>query len=110
ARGDGRGLGTLFEKMVEAPQVQELVDLGYLVKTRHYAPSTPDLRGVKTVAGDYVQDQLAARMDRPKLVGDIVTQWHRHGEGRRTVAFASSVGHSVHIRDEFIKSGVHAGH
>src|SRR5262249_19702382 len=50
------------------------------------------------------------RMDRDKLVGDIVTHWHKYGEHGRTVAFACSVGHSVHIRDEFLRSGVRAAH
>jgi DNA repair protein RadD len=49
-------------------------------------------------------------MDRPKLIGDIVSHWHKYSERRRTVAFACSVGHSVHLRDEFIKSGVRAEH
>ena len=49
-------------------------------------------------------------MDRPKLVGDIVTHWHKYSERRRTVAFAVSVSHSIHIRDEFIRSGVRAEH
>ena len=49
-------------------------------------------------------------MDRPKLVGDIVTHWHKYGERRKTVAFAVNVAHSVHLRDEFVKSGVRAEH
>jgi superfamily II DNA or RNA helicase len=49
-------------------------------------------------------------MDRQKLVGDIVTHWHKYGERRKTVAFAVSVAHSVHIRDEFIRSGVRCEH
>lgn len=109
-RGDGRGLGSIFEKMVECPQVQPLIDLGFLVPTRHYAPATPDLAGVATRLGDYVSGQLERRMDQPKLVGDIVTQWHRLGENRRTVVFASGVQHSIHIRDEFVESGVKAAH
>ena len=109
-RGDGRGLGGIFETILECPQVAELIKGAYLVKTRTYAPIDPDLRGVKVQAGDFVESQLAERMDRPKLVGDIVTHWHKYGEHRRTVAFACSVGHSIHIRDEFLKSGVHAAH
>src|SRR5262249_3567685 len=66
--------------------------------------------GIRVQAGDWVENQLADRMDRPKLVGDIVTHWHRLAEGRRTVVFATGVKHSVHIRDEFIKSGVRAEH
>ena len=72
--------------------------------------SIPNLKGVRTVAGDYNESQLADRMDRPKLIGDICTHWHKYGERRKTVAFAVNVAHSVHLRDEFIKSGVRAEH
>jgi DNA repair protein RadD len=109
-RGDGRGLGGIFETMLECPQVADLIVGGYLVKARVYAPIDPDLKGVRTVKGDYHEGQLADRMDRDKLVGDIVTHWHKYGERRRTIAFACSVAHSIHIRDEFIKSGVRAEH
>jgi DNA repair protein RadD len=109
-RGDGRGLGGIFEALIECPQVATLIEGKYLVRSRIYAPVDPDLRGVHTQAGDYVETQLADRMDRPKLVGDIVTHWHKYGERRKTVAFACSVGHSIHIRDEFIRAGVRAEH
>jgi len=109
-RGDGRGLGGIFEVMIETPQIAELIDQGHLVKARVYAPVKPDLTGVRTVAGDYVEDQLAERMDRDKLVGDIVMHWHKYGEGRRTVVFACSVAHSLHITDEFVRSGIRAEH
>jgi superfamily II DNA or RNA helicase len=109
-RGDGRGLGGIFETIVECPQVAELIDLKYLVRTRHHAPVNPDLRGVETRVGDYVESQLAEQMDRAGLVGDIVTHWHKYGERRKTVCFAVNVAHSLHIRDEFQKSGVRAEH
>jgi superfamily II DNA or RNA helicase len=109
-RGDGRGLGSIFETLIECPQVPDLIDQGFLVRTKVYAPIDPDLRGVKTQAGDYVETQLAERMDRPQLVGDIVTHWHKFSERRKTVAFATSVNHSIHIKDEFIRSGVRCEH
>jgi DNA repair protein RadD len=109
-RGDGRGLGGIFETIIECPQVAGLIAQKFLVPTRCYAPTTPDLTGVRTQAGDYVENQLADRMDRPKLVGDVVTHWHKYGERRKTVCFAVNVPHSAHIRDEFIKSGVRAEH
>jgi DNA repair protein RadD len=110
ARGDGRGLGGIFDVIVETPQVAELIEQKYLVRTRVYAPNDPDLEGVRVQAGDYVESQLAERMDRPKLVGDIVTHWHKYGERRKSVAFAVNVAHSIHLRDEFVKSGVRAEH
>jgi DNA repair protein RadD len=68
------------------------------------------LKGIRTVAGDYNEGQLAERMDRANLVGDIITHWHKHGERRKTVCFAVNVAHSLHIRNEFIKAGVCAEH
>ena len=49
-------------------------------------------------------------MDRPQLVGDIITHWHKFSERRKTVCFAVNVAHSIHLRDEFVKSGVRAEH
>lgn len=109
-RGDGRGLGGIFETIIECPQVAELIDLNHLVKSTVYAPVDPDLRGVGTRNGDYVEGDLADRMDRPKLIGDIVTHWLKFGERRRTVVFAVNVAHSIHLRDEFRHSGVRAEH
>jgi DNA repair protein RadD len=74
-RGDGRGLGNFFDCIVETPQVAELIAQKYLVKTRVYAPRDIDLKGVRVQAGDYVENQLAQRMDRDDLVGDIVSHW-----------------------------------
>ena len=109
-RGDGRGLGGVFDALIELPQVPDLIDLGHLVKTRTYAPVPPDLKGIRTVAGDYAQNQLAERVNTDRLVGDIVTHWLKYGERRKTVAFAVDVAHSIHIRDQFIAAGVRAEH
>jgi len=109
-RGDGRGLGDIFETMIECASIPALINDGYLVPTRVYAPTQPDLADVKVRRGDYVEAELAERMDRPQLVGDVVTHWHRPGERRRTIVFATSVAHSIHLRDEFGRSGVAAAH
>ena len=109
-RGDGRGLGNIFECIVECPPVQELIDLGFLVPARVYAPVRPDLDGVRVERGDYVEQQLAERMNHRELVGDIVTHWLRLSEHRKTVVFATGVTHSVHIRNEFRRAGIMAEH
>jgi len=109
-RGDGRGLGNIFEVLVECPDVAELTAAKYLVPAKIYAPSRPDLSGIRVERGDYVERQLAERVDKPELVGDIVTHWHRLAARRRTIVFATSVAHSAHLRDEFRRSGVLAEH
>jgi superfamily II DNA or RNA helicase len=110
-RGDGRGLGNVFEAIIECPQIPELIKLGHLVPVKIFPPPAPNLRGVEVAStGDYVIDQLSDRMNTDALVGDFVEHWLRHPQQRRTIAFAVDVAHSVHITDELIKSGVRAEH
>jgi len=64
-RGDGRGLGNTFEAMVECPQIGQLIDLGFLVRPKIYAPPSPNLRGVDVAkTGDYVINQLSDQIGR----------------------------------------------
>jgi len=109
-RADGRGLGNTFHALIECPSVTKLTEDKYLVPARVYAPTQPDLRGIKVKLGDFVESQLAARINTVHLIGDIVEHWHRLAKGRRTIAFTVNVAHSVHVRDEFRRSGVLAEH
>jgi DNA repair protein RadD len=109
-RGDGRGLGNTFDILIESASVSELTALGFLVPTKIFAPTRPDLTGVRIERGDYVEKQLAERVDTAALVGDIISHWYRLAERRRTVVFATGVAHSVHLRDEFRRAGVLAEH
>jgi superfamily II DNA or RNA helicase len=107
--------GPLFERMVEAATIRELIDLGFLVDVDIYAPSEPDLSGVrmqKNALGemDFNEIQLAAAVDKPSLVGDIVAHWKRLGNDLPTVCFAASIPHSKHIAAEFNAAGIPAEH
>jgi superfamily II DNA or RNA helicase len=108
--GDGGGLGDLFAELIIGPHVADLQKAGHLTSVKYFAPATPALKGVTTRNGDYAVNELADRMNRAHLVGDVVTQWHRLAERRRTIVFAVDVGHSVHIRDEFVAAGVKCEH
>jgi superfamily II DNA or RNA helicase len=109
-RSDGRGLGNFFSELIEGPQISELIAAKHLVPTIYYAPAEPNLKGVETRQGDYVINQLADRMNRDDLVGDVVSSWHKLAQRRKTLVFCVDVAHSVHIKDEFVKSGVRAEH
>lgn len=106
----GAGLGHFFDAMVKCPTIRELTDLDFLVPAKYYAPSIPDLQGIKVQAGDYVENQLEERMDRPKLVGDVVENWVKICPDRKTMIFASGIKHSIHLVEAFNAIGVKAAH
>lgn len=109
-RSDGKGPGNYFDALIEGPQVAELIAQKHLVPTIYYAPTEPDLKGVKTQAGDYAISQLSDRMNHDDLVGDIIGTWFKFAEGRRTIAFACDVPHSHHIQQEFVRAGIKCEH
>jgi superfamily II DNA or RNA helicase len=109
-RGDGRGLGGIFQRLIETVDIPALVGAGHLVPIVTYAPSQPDLESVHVRRGDYVQGELEAAVNTAKLVGDIVEHWLRIARGRPTVVFGTTVKHSIHIRDCFCEAGIMAEH
>ena len=109
-RSDGRGLGHIFSDMVQAPSIGELIRQGHLVGCEYFAPTIPDLNGIQSHMGDYNSTELASRMDKPKLIGDIVSSWKKIGNNKKTIVFASSVAHSKNIAESFIDIGIKAAH
>jgi superfamily II DNA or RNA helicase len=111
ARGDGKGLGVMFEELVMTTGVRSLTEQGYLVPARYWAPSKPDLDGIKLDKdGDYQQKELGVRMSNARLVGDIVTNWLRIAPGKSTVVFCATRSHSRFVCEEFRSRGVRAEH
>ena len=108
--GKQHSWGKLFQHMTIVSTIQKLIDDGFLVDCEIYAPSEPDLRGVKVVAGDYHQKQLGDAVDKHELIGDIVKHWFKLAEGKQTIVFATNINHSRHIVDQFKAQGINAAH
>lgn len=73
-RGDGQGLGDVFQEIVRGPTAKELIAIGAVVPCEMYAPVHPT--DPKTLAMDV---SLARTM---------------YGARKRTIVFADSVGHA----------------
>ena len=109
-RLDGRGLDGHFDVMVRGPSVRELIETGYLVPYRLFAPGTPDLSAVHTRMGDFVKGEVSAVMDKPRVVGDAVDHYRKLAMGRRAVVFAVSIEASHRIVAAFRAAGIPAEH
>jgi superfamily II DNA or RNA helicase len=105
-----RGLGSYYGELIVAATTQNLIDTGYLSPFKVFAPGHPDLKGVRTVAGDYQIDELGQAMNRHPLVADIVQTWLKHGIGRPTLCFAVNRLHAEHIKLQFQAAGIRTGY
>ena len=83
-----RGLGKYYDDLIIAATTADLIPRWLSgAPFVAFAPSEPDLAGVRTVAGDFHEGELAEAMDRPVVTGDIVETWLRLGEGRPTLVY-----------------------
>ena len=105
ARSDGRGLGEIYDEIVHGPSVADLTEGGFLVPARYFTGSKADLSKVKMLAGDYNKKQLGEAVNKPKLVGDVVSNWARICPERTTVVFAVNRGHAGALDAEFRARG-----
>jgi DNA repair protein RadD len=110
-RGDGAGLGDVFEEMVVGPDTAWLIGANYLAPDTAYAPTqAPDLSRVATRAGDYAADQLAELMTQAVVIGSAVEAYERHAKGKRAIAFGVDIKHSQMLAQRFNEAGHVAVH
>ena len=103
-----RGLGKHYDDLIVAATTADLIRDGYLSPFTVFAPSEPDLSGVRTVAGDYHEGELAEAMDQVVLIGDVIDTWIKRGENRPTLVYGVNRAHAEHLQQRFLEAGVTA--
>lgn len=109
-RLDGRGLEDRFDVIVPGPSIAMLIARGFLSPYTYFAPGKPDTSGLKSSYGDFNRGDLGTLMDKPKLIGDVVTHYLRLAAGQKGIVFAASIDHSEHLAEAFNAAGVRAAH
>jgi DNA repair protein RadD len=108
-RLDGRGLREVFDWMVVGSTVHELIDLGFLAPYSYLAPPTKiDMRGVRSLGGDFNQGDLERAVDQRPITGDVIEHYCAHLDGRTAIAFCITVGHAANVAQQFSSAGIPA--
>jgi superfamily II DNA or RNA helicase len=109
-RLDGQGLQAFFKEMIHGPSVQALIEQGYLSPYKLYAPMKVNIGGVHTRMGDYVRSELEAIMNKPAIIGDVITHYRKYADGKKTLVFCPTIKHSQRVAEEFCSAGYKAMH
>ncbi|CAN5694305.1 hypothetical protein BH11MYX2_BH11MYX2_28060 [soil metagenome] len=110
ARGDGKGLDSVFEEIVYSKTLPDLIDAGFLAPLKGYRVATEaDLSRLSSRGDDFVVDELAEAVDiqeRNALVARTIQELARD---RRTIAFCVTVNHARNLSKALNHVGVPAG-
>jgi superfamily II DNA or RNA helicase len=105
-------IGEYYTGLAKSKSMRWMIDNGRLCDYEIYAPSSPDLSGLKTretaYGQDYVEADIAEIMDGAQVVGNIVGNWLEYGQNRLTMALPVNVAHANHLCIEFQRAGISA--
>lgn len=113
AKVSGRPLRERFERLVLGPSVRELINAGCLVRPVVFAAPLASAKELAAIAkdgktGDYATGEFGELLARPKLVGDVLANWLRIANGKRSLVFAVNKAHGAALVGEFRRAGVAA--
>ena len=107
------GLRFLADIVVYPITIGKLIEQGFLVPPRYFAPPNGiDFKKIKVDSrtGDYNVKDLAEEVGKAKLSGDIITHYMRHAHGRPAILFACDIAHSKTIVSELLSAGIPSLH
>lgn len=107
-RLDGKPLGDVWDTMVLGPSTRWLIEHGFLSRYRAFSPAGLDLSGLHTRNGEYVAAEVDALMSGKAVLANAVKHWRKLAAGKRTIAFASSVGRAEELAAKFRDAGIMA--
>lgn len=109
-RLDKRPLAPYFDAMVCGPSVRWLIDNGHLCEYQLFAPpSMVDRSALHKRLGEFVASESAAALT-PAIVGNAISHYQTHCDGKKAILFAPSVKKSVEMAELFTKAGIPAFH
>jgi hypothetical protein len=108
-RGDGKGLGQVFEEIAYESSLERMIRAGYLCQVSGWrVSSNVDLDGVKVRAGDFVESQLSRAVDVEPRNALLVRAYRELVPGRRAIVFCVDVQHAQDVARAFDGAGVPA--
>ena len=99
-----KGLGLSYTNMVNAATMAELTNSGVLVPMRILSCVKPDMAGAETSGGEWTARAASER--EAQIIGDVVAEWTRHAQGRKTIAFGADIAYGTQLAQRFNEAGI----
>lgn len=109
-RLNGKGLGDVYDAMIEGPDVQWLIDNHYLAPFDYYSVNLIDESKLsKSSTGDYSNKSIDEAVGHT-IYGDVVKTYRDKVDGQQAIVYAHSIAFSKQIAKQFRDAGINAAH
>lgn len=101
-----KGLGKLYDGVINAATMDELTQLGILVPMQIHNCVMPDMKGAQTTGGEWTAKAASER--ELKIVGDVLGEWQKFAPDRKTIAFGPDIAYCTELANRFNAAGIGA--
>nr|MBA2240678.1 DEAD/DEAH box helicase [Solirubrobacterales bacterium] len=109
-RSDKRRLANVFEEVVYAKSIEEMIRAGYLCNLQGIRVGIDlDLREVKQSRGDFQAEDLGQALSRSGAVADVLDAYRDHASERKAIIFCPTVALAHEMAETFRSAGIAAG-
>ncbi len=103
-RTDGRGLGEIFERIIQGPSMETLQSKKRLCPIDTFIVDFDD-SGLRTRGGDFVTSDIVEQVDKPAVLSNLVDHWEKIAKGEKTLTFCASIKHAEDVAQAFTDAG-----
>lgn len=100
-----KGLGKWFDAVVNVTTTRTLINDGWLVPYRVFSCVEPDMTDVAVKStGEW--DETQASKKALEVVGDVVQEYLKHGDGRKFICSGVDTAHVDELARQFLAAGI----
>ena len=104
-RTNGEGFQDLFDKLITTASIKWFIKNNHLSDIRYFASHIPDLRNIKTRAGDYDETELSEVMQDKAVMADLIQSYIDFALNKKMIVFAVNRSHCIKIVEKFNSNG-----
>lgn len=104
-----RQLSEDYTKIILGPQVQQLIDDGFLVEDHYYAPRHFDTTkiGINSF-GDFKEEDMFKKFESTISYQSIIDNWRKIANNTKTLVFCVNIEHTMKTCAAFNENGIRA--
>jgi superfamily II DNA or RNA helicase len=108
-KGNQLALNSFYQDLINEVSISDLVNDGFLAQPRSFGVQI-DLKGIKTKAGDFDNNQVGEMFDKMQLYEGVSANLKRYAKNKKTIVFSSNIKSSLTLVNNLNRNGLNAKH